>query len=65
MRNEANAAASQALGAAAASQGPGAAAVGRGCEARAVSATQAYVSYVEEPGLRATKQTRPNAAAPA
>ena len=29
----------------------------------AAPATQAYVSYVEEPGLRATKQTRPNAAA--
>jgi hypothetical protein len=40
-----------------------AAPVGRGCEARAAPATQAYVSYVEETGRRATKQTRPNGAA--
>ena len=39
-----------------------AAPVGRGCEARAVPATQAYASYVEETGLHATKQTRPNGA---
>ena len=41
-----------------------AAAVGRRCEARAVPATQAYVSYVEETGLYAAKQMRSNLIGP-